>query len=133
MSEPQTGSSALRAVPDQGAETADSDALGGAGITPPRRRGTSRFVSDVLVELEFLPRERVDAAVEESKTAGRPPEQLLVESGAITADQLARAIAQRFGLAHVDLSEFKPAVAALNLTSPRAAGRLESAPIAFDD
>jgi type IV pilus assembly protein PilB len=85
------------------------------------------------VELEFLPRERVDAAVEESKTAGRPPEQLLVESGAITADQLARAIAQRFGLAHVDLSEFKADVAALNLISPQAARRLESAPIAFDD
>src|SRR5205085_12090547 len=34
------------------------------GITPPRKRGgAARFISDVVVELGFVPNERVDAAV----------------------------------------------------------------------
>ena len=60
------------------------------------------------------PRERVDAAVEEGKATGRSAEQVLLESGALTGDQLARAIAERFGLDHVDLTIYKPDVSALN-------------------
>src|SRR5207244_2209507 len=38
-------------------------AEGFAGITPPRRRGgAARFISDVIVELGFLPQARVDPA-----------------------------------------------------------------------
>ena len=66
----------------------------------------------MIVELGFLPRERVDAAVEEAQAAGRTPEQVLLESGALTGDQLARAIAERFGLDHVDLHVFKADLAA---------------------
>src|SRR5256885_5068449 len=41
------------------------------GITPPRRRGgAARFISDVVVELGFVPKEKVDAAVEEGRATG---------------------------------------------------------------
>jgi hypothetical protein len=74
-----------------------------AGITPPRRRGgAARFITDVIVELGFLPQSRVDAAVEEGKATGRSPEDMLLQSGILSADQLARATAERFGLDHVD-------------------------------
>ena len=63
-----------------GAAAAAEDLLDPSGLTPPHDRGTSRFISDVIVEMGFLPRERVDAAVEEAKAAGKTPEQVLVAS-----------------------------------------------------
>ncbi len=41
----------------------------------------------------------------QARTAGRTPESLLLEQGAINSDQLSRAIAERYGLDHVDLSD----------------------------
>jgi len=103
-------------------------------MTPPLQRDEgSRFVSDVIVELEMLPRDRVDAAVEEARALGRTPEQVLLQSGALTEDQLSRAIAQRFGLYHVDLSVYKPDLAVANLIPAHAARRLEAVPIGMAD
>jgi type IV pilus assembly protein PilB len=123
---PEAGGAALRAVPDgtAAAETAPDN-----GLTPPLRKAGSRFISDVIVEMGFAPRERVDAAVEEGKAAGRSPEQVLLESGVLTRDQLARALVQRFSLHHVDLDTFKPDLSALNLITPQAARRLGAVPI----
>ena len=106
----------------------------GNGITPPRSRGGSgRFTSDVIVELGFVPEERVRAAVEEARATGRTPEQLLLQWGALNADQLARATAERFGLEHVDLTIYKPDLGALNLVNAQAARRYNAVPIGFDD
>jgi type IV pilus assembly protein PilB len=122
----QAGGPALHAV----AAVAEPDAN---GLTAPQRKAGSRFISDVLVEMGVLPRERVDEAVELGKGAGRSAEEILLEANAITGDQLARATAQRFGLYHVDLSMFKTDVAALNSISAQAARRLNAAPIGFDE
>src|SRR5215210_3283097 len=119
----------LRALPEGSADPVPSN-----GLTPPhKKKAGSRFISDVIVEMEFLPRERVDAAVEEGKASGRSPEQVLLEGGAITGDQLARAVAQRFGLDHVDLTLYKTDVSALNSITPQAARRLGAVPIGKDD
>ena len=132
MSEPQGGSAQLRAVP-AGAASAAVAAPPDDGLTPPQPRGVSRFITDVIVEMGFLARERVDPVVEQAKVQGRPPEQILLESGAITGDQLARATAQRFGLHHVDLALFKADVGALNVIPAQMARRLGAAPIGYDD
>jgi type IV pilus assembly protein PilB len=140
MSE-EPGGPALSAVPGgrAGAEDAspDTTASGGRsdvdGLTKPQLGMGSRFIPDVLVEMGFATRERVDEAVEQGKAAGRPAERLLLEAGVISADQLARATAQRFGLCHVDLTCFKTDLAALNLISSQAARRLNAAPIGFDE
>ena len=105
----------------------------GNGLTPPTKKQGSRFISDVIVEMGFLPRERVDVAVEEGKASGRSPEQVLLETGAITGDQLARAVAQRFGLHHIDLSIYKTDVSALNSITPQAARRLGAVPVGVDE
>jgi type IV pilus assembly protein PilB len=103
-----------------------------SGITPPRRRGGgARFISDVIVELGFLPAERVQAAVEEGRASGRTPEQVLLDAGALTPDQLARALAERFGLDHVDLTIYKPDLSATNLISAQAARRYNAVPIGY--
>jgi type IV pilus assembly protein PilB len=139
----EPGGPALRAVPGGPAvaEDARSDQEldrgpvtdGVDGLTPPQRRAGARSIPAVIAELGFVPREVVDDAVARSQATGRPPEQLLLEVGAITVDQLARATAQRFGLWHVDLTAFKIDLAALNLMSSEAARRLNAAPIGFDD
>ena len=104
------------------------------GLVPPTRRGGgARFISDVIAELGFVSAERVHAAVEEAKTAGRTPEEILVDAGDLTPEQLARAIAERFGLDFVDLSIYKLDPGALNLVTAQAAKRYNAAPIGFDD
>ena len=78
MSEGRPGPAALRAVPDRGSDEAASTEASNNGLTPPRRGG-SRLITDVLVELDFVAAERVKAAVEEGKAERRPPEQVLLE------------------------------------------------------
>src|SRR5262245_3470263 len=89
----------LRPVPDSGGSAAPElqpEQGGTPGLTPPIARGrSSGFVTDVLVDLGFAGDEVARQAIETARTAGRPPERLLVEQGAITADQLSRAVAER--------------------------------------
>jgi type IV pilus assembly protein PilB len=134
----QPGGPALRAVPGGPAAAAAAEAPmedgPDNGLTAPQRKaGGSRFISDVIVEMGFLPRERVDQAVDQGKSTGRSAEQVLVEASAITGDQLARATAQRFGLYYADLNVYKADVGALNLISSQAARRLNAVPIGFDE
>jgi type IV pilus assembly protein PilB len=127
----------LRPVPESGDSTApelDPQAGGTPGLTPPLARGrSSGFVTDVLVDLGFVGDEQARAAIEQARTAARPPEQLLVEQGAITADQLSRAVAERYGLDHVDLSAFQVDMAAANLISVNTARRYRALPVGFVD
>jgi len=130
-------SARLRQVPNEGAAAAAAVATemdDATGITPPRvRRKSGRFISDVIVDLGFLGREQVEAAVEQAKLSSKAPERLLLESGAITSDQFARATAERFGLDHVDLTIFKPDLTASNLVNVQAARRYNAVPVGFQD
>jgi len=114
------------------AQTPEREPTG--GITAPSRRGGSgRLLTDVIVELALVDRARVTAAVEAARDAGQTPERVLLESGAITADQLARAVAGRYGLDHLDLNAFKVDMVAANLISSAAARRYEAVPVSFVD
>src|SRR3954452_13411899 len=132
MSQP-AGGHHLRPVPGGGeAALVPEEAEAVTGLPAPQAGlASSRFVSDVIVELGILPRERVDAAVEEARSAGRTPEQVLLANGAVTEDQLSRAIAQRFGLHHADLNVYNADLAAANVIPAQAARRLEAVPIGF--
>jgi type IV pilus assembly protein PilB len=102
------------------------------GVTPPSRRGGSgRFLTDVLVDLGSVDQARVDAAVDSARQSGKPPEKVLLEQNAITEDQLARAIGERYGLDHLDLTVFPIDMAAANLIDSAAAKRYEAVPVAF--
>ena len=127
----------LRPVPDSGDSTApvlDPEAGGTPGLTPPQVRGRhSGFVTDVLVDLGYVDDETARQAIENARTAGRPPERLLVDQGSITADQLSRAVAERYGLDHVDLSAYQVDMAAANLISVNTARRYRALPVGFVD
>jgi type IV pilus assembly protein PilB len=104
------------------------------GVTPPTRRGgSSRQLTDVVVELGFADRETVDRAVEAARSAGVPPERMLLDQQAINSDQLSRAIAERYGLDHLDLGIFQVDMAAANLLSAAAAKRYGAVPVSYLD
>ena len=84
-----------------------SSVLEGAGITGATQpAGRGGFLSDVVVDLGYATCDEVDRAVAEARGPGKLFERVLIKRGAIDEDQLARAIAERDGFAHVDLDEF---------------------------
>ncbi len=102
------------------------------GVTHPRTRGAgARFLSDVIVDLGLAPRQAVEQATETARNSGKTPEQVLLESGAIDGVALARAIAERHGLDHLDLAVFTPDPAATGLMTSVAARRYEAVPVRF--
>jgi type IV pilus assembly protein PilB len=127
----------LRPVPESGDSTApafDPAAGGTPGLTPPRSRGrSSGFLTDVLVELGYVADDRARQAIEEARGVGSPPEQLLLEWGAVSGDQLSRAVAERYGLDHVDLADYQVDMAAANLISVNTARRYRALPVGFVD
>ena len=92
----EPGGPALRAVPGGPAVAAEAAVPEEMGLTPPERRAVSRSVAAVIAELGFASRERVDEAIANGKATGRTPEQVLLEEEIVSADQLARATAQRW-------------------------------------
>jgi type IV pilus assembly protein PilB len=104
------------------------------GITrPSRRSSTHRFLTDVIVEMGFASRRQVDDAIESSRSAGTTPEHLLLEGGVLNHDALSRALAERYGLDHLDLGTFQIDMAAANLVTTAAAKRYQAVPVAFVD
>jgi type IV pilus assembly protein PilB len=117
-------------------EDPDADARDGAitGITRPSRRGSSqRFLTDVIAELGLASREQVEEALEISRSLGTTPERVLIEKGALTHEGLARALAERYGLDHLDLGVFSVDMNAANLVSTATAKRYQAVPVAFAD
>src|SRR6185312_4272714 len=107
---------------------------GWSGITRPSKRGSSaRFLTDVIVELGLASQRQVEDAVETSRNSGTAPERILIDQGALTNDGLARALAERYGLDHLDLGVFQVDMAAANLISTTVAKRYQAVPVAFAD
>ncbi len=114
----------------QAAESVD----GIPGLTAPLGRGNSAmFLTDVIVELGYATRDRVDAVIQEARIAGRSPDEMLVDQSLIDSDQLARAIAERYGLDHLDLNVFHVDMGAANLLSVAAARRYQAVPVGYVD
>ena len=121
----------LRAVEDVEPPKSGS---GVDGLTPPPRRGgTGRFLTDVLIERGYTDKESVEKAIEKAREAGVTPERLLLDQHAISPEQLSLAIAERYGLDHLDLAIFNVDMAAANLISASAARRYGAVPVAFID
>jgi type IV pilus assembly protein PilB len=129
---------------DVAAPTAESAAAGpadeaaieraGSGLYPPRSTGRStRLIGEVVVDLGFATRETVDEAVEVARAKGLPTGLVLVEQGVLRHDQLARVVAERFGLDYVDLSVYDLDMGAVSLLTAETAKRYQAVPIGFSD
>jgi type IV pilus assembly protein PilB len=118
------------------ADTADETVIAhaGTGLYPPRRSGRStRMIGEVVVDLGFADRETVDQAVEVARGQGRPTGLVLVEQGVLRHDQLARVVAERFGLDYVDLAVYDLDMGAANLLNAEASKRYQAVPIGFTE
>jgi type IV pilus assembly protein PilB len=126
----------LRPVPDSGGSAAPvlTDPEGIPGLTPPLHRGHSHgFTTDVVVELGYASQETVTKAIENARLAGRTPESVLIADGTINGDQLSRAIAERYGLDHVDLANYQVDFGAAALFPVAIARRYKAIPVGYVD
>jgi type IV pilus assembly protein PilB len=106
----------------------------GSGLYPPRRTGRStRMIGEVVVDLGFADRETVEEAVGMARSQGRPTGLVLVEQGVLRHDQLARVVAERFGLDYIDLAVYDLDMGAVNLLSTDAAKRYQAVPVGFTE
>jgi type IV pilus assembly protein PilB len=104
----------------------------GNGVTSPSRRGGSgRVLTDVLVEMDFVSRGEVDEAIERANGNGSSAERLLLADKIVSEHQLSRAVAERFGLDHIDLSVYRVDPDAAKLVTPAAVKRYQSVPVSF--
>ena len=91
------------------------------------------MIGEVVVDLGFADRETVEEAVASARAQGRPTGLVLVEQGVLRHDQLARVVAERFGLDYIDLAVYDLDMGAVNLLSPDAAKRYQAVPVGFAD
>ncbi|HEV7584322.1 MAG TPA: GspE/PulE family protein [Solirubrobacteraceae bacterium] len=104
------------------------------GLYPPHRPGRSpRMIGEVAVDLGFADRLAVEEAVAAARAQGRPTGLVLVERGVLRHDQLARVVAERFGLDFVDLSVYDLDMGAVSLISAETAKRYQAVPVGFGD
>jgi type IV pilus assembly protein PilB len=104
------------------------------GLTPPSSRGrSSKQIGDIVVAFGYASAESVELAIAESRSSGRRTGEVLVDRGVLTPDQLAKVIAERFGVDHVDLNAFRVDMAAANLLPSSSAKRYSAVPVGFLD
>ncbi len=119
--------------PAEAAEEAPVERAGN-GLYPPHRSGrSSRMIGEVAVDLGFADRLAVEEAVAAARAQGRPTGLVLVERGVLRHDQLARVVAERFGLDFVDLAVYDLDMGAVNLVSAETARRYQAVPVGFTD
>src|SRR3954468_20746473 len=103
-------------------------------LTAPSQRGrSSRQIGDIVVGFGYAGRESVELAIADARATGRRTGEVLVDRGVLTPDQLARVIAERFGVEHVDLNAFRVDMSAANLLASSAAKRYSAVPVGFLD
>ena len=104
------------------------------GLTSPTRPlRPGRRIGEVVVDLGFADRSAVEQAVAAARSQRKPTGQVLVEQGVLRQDQLARVVAERFGLEYIDLSSYEPDMGAVNLMSAEAIKRYQAVPVRFMD
>jgi type IV pilus assembly protein PilB len=101
-------------------------------LTPAKlETSPARLIGDVVVELGFATREKVEEAVEVARAQRKPTGQVLVDQGILRHDQLARVVAERYGLDYIDLSVYELDMGAVNLIDMEAIRRYQAVPVGF--
>jgi type IV pilus assembly protein PilB len=95
-------------------------------------RRPGRLLGDIAVDLGFATREDVEMAALAARERGVPTGQVLVERKVMRQDQLARVLAERFGVPYVDLSATEVDMGVASMLSPEAIRRYQAIPIGLD-
>jgi type IV pilus assembly protein PilB len=120
--------------PPTGAPTETENERPCKGLYPPQRTGRStRMIGEVVVDLGFAESDAVEEAVTLARSQGRPTGLVLVEQGVLRHDQLARVVAERFGLDYIDLAVYDVDMGAVHLLSTETSKRYQAVPVGFSD
>ena len=104
------------------------------GLMSPLSRGRStRLIGQVVVELGFAKEEAVERAVMHARESGRLTGRVLIEDGVLTPQQLARVLAERFGIERIDLSIFRIDTDLARLVDAGFVRRYDAIPVGQDD
>jgi type IV pilus assembly protein PilB len=104
------------------------------GLIPPLSRGRStRLIGQVVVELGFAKEADVERAVMHARESGRLTGRVLIEDGVLTPQQLARVLAERFGIERIDLTVFKVDHDLARLVDTSFVRRYDAIPVGQDD
>ncbi|HWI70455.1 MAG TPA: ATPase, T2SS/T4P/T4SS family [Baekduia sp.] len=126
---PNTNSPAIPHLHHDGSPVSDVP-----GLLPPQSRGRStRLIGQVVVELGFAKEEAVERAVLHARESGRLTGRVLIEDGVLTPQQLARVLAERFGIERIDLTIFKIDTDLARLVDPGFVRRYDAIPVGADD
>ena len=128
---PEPLASSATATLERPASGERGSATGLSSASRPGRSG--RRIGEVVVDLGFADRQAVEQAVSAARSQRKPTGQVLVEQGVLRQDQLARVVAERFGLDYVDLSVYEPDMGAVNLLSAEAIKRYQAVPVSFTE
>lgn len=109
-----------------------STPVGRSGLVPPRP-GPKRLLWEVIVDLGFVDEQRVLEAESAARAARQDLGTVLLERGLVSTDQLARAVADREGLAFVDLETFEVDEQAASMITPAVAERYGAVLIGYGD
>ena len=116
------------------ADPSSDTALSLPGLIQPQHRGRStRLIGQVVVELGYATEEAVEQAVTHARESGRLTGRVLIEDGVLTPQQLARVLAERFGVERADLAEFQVDPDMARLVDPGFVRRYDAIPIGRDD
>jgi len=132
--DPRERASALEEVRPEPLHERRAGERTGKGLYPARVSGrSSRMIGEVVVDLGFADRNTVEEAVRLAREQGRPTGEVLVAQGALRPDQLARVVAERFGLDYIDLSVYDLDMGAVHLIGADAAKRYRAVPVGFSE
>jgi type IV pilus assembly protein PilB len=104
------------------------------GLLPPQAPGRSTaLIGQVVVNLGYATTEAVERAVERARESGRLTGRVLIEEGVLTPQQLARVLAERFGIERIDLADFRVEPDIARLVDPTFVRRYDAIPVGVDD
>jgi type IV pilus assembly protein PilB len=101
-------------------------------LTSPRPELAGRSLPEVLVA-RGADEIRIADALATARERGLPLDRAIVELGVVTSDQLARALADRHGLLHLDLANVQPDPAVLSTLGADEARTYQAVPVARID
>lgn len=98
-----------------------------------RRRASKLRLGEILVEMQLATAEQIEAMIAKQKETHKRLGQLLVEDGIVNELDLSRALAAKFGVIFLDLTETPIDAGASGLISDKLARRYGAVPVRFVD
>ena len=115
---------------DSAGDTAAGNGNGRHGGDRQRQR---LRIGEILVQMGLVTHEQAEAAAEQQRETRKRIGEQLVANGVITSLELSRALAVKFGVEFMDLSEVTPDAGAANLVPDKVCRKYTVVPIRFVD